>query len=207
VTTSFLAREVECDPRDALDLIGVVDLGVDGALLAVAEIGDGFRLAEIYPAGEFAHDHDVEAFDHLALQARCLRQRRIAHRGTQIGEQAELLAQAQQPGLGPDVIGHAVPLRPADRTEDHGIGGTSHGHGRIGNALLARIIGRTTDQALLGRKMRDALRVEPVDQPLHLRHHFGADAVAGEQQEFMGRHDSLPHSTRHARHEAGHDGY
>jgi hypothetical protein len=37
--------------------------------------------------------------------------------------------------------------------------------------------------------MRDALRVEPVDQALYLRHHFGADAVAGEKQQFVGRHD------------------
>ena len=36
--------------------------------------------------------------------------------------------------------------------------------------------------------MRDALRIEPVDQALHLRHHFGADAVAGEKQQLMGRH-------------------
>src|ERR1700744_1371431 len=36
--------------------------------------------------------------------------------------------------------------------------------------------------------MRDALRVEPVDQALHLRHHFGADAIARQKQQFMGRH-------------------
>ena len=64
-----LARQIERDPRDALDFIGVVDLRIDRALLAVAEIGDGFRFAEVHPAGEFAHDHDVETLDHLALQA------------------------------------------------------------------------------------------------------------------------------------------
>ena len=42
--------------------------------------------------------------------------------------------------------------------------------------------------------MRDALRVEPVDQALHLRHHFGADAVAGEKQQFMGRHGGPCHA-------------
>jgi hypothetical protein len=36
------------------------------------------------------------------------------------------------------------------------------------------------------------LRVEPADQAFHLRHHFGADAVAGEKQQFVGGHDSLP---------------
>ena len=182
------SRQIERDAGDALDLVGVVHLRIDGALLAVAEIGDGFGLAEIDPAGELAHDHDVEALDHLALQAGGVRQRRIAHRRAQIGEQREFLAQPQQPGLGPRVIGHAVPLRTADRTENHGIGGHRHRHRGVGDALLAGVIGRAADQPLLGRKMRDALRIEPVDQALHLRHHFGADAVAGEKQQFMGRH-------------------
>jgi hypothetical protein len=40
--------------------------------------------------------------------------------------------------------------------------------------------------------MRDPLRIDPVDQTLYLRHHFGADAVAGEKQQFVGRHDRMP---------------
>ena len=75
-----LARQLEGDAGDALDLVGVVDLGIDGALLAVAEIGDGLRLAEIDAAGQLAHDHDVEPLDHLALEARGFRERRIADR-------------------------------------------------------------------------------------------------------------------------------
>src|ERR1043166_4344926 len=35
----------------------------------------------------------------------------------------------------------------------------------------------------------DVWRFEAVDQPLHLRHHLGADAVAGQEQQFMGGHD------------------
>src|ERR1700753_2747238 len=49
-------------------------------------------------------------------------------------------------------------------------------------------MGRATDQPLLGLEARDTFRIEPVDQALHLRHHFGADAVAGEKQELVGRH-------------------
>src|SRR5579872_2599176 len=70
-------RQFEADAGDALDLVGVVDLGVDGAFLAVAEIGDGFRLAEIDAAGQFAQDDDVEPFDRLALETRSVGQRRI----------------------------------------------------------------------------------------------------------------------------------
>jgi hypothetical protein len=59
-----LLRELEGDPGDALDLVGVVDLGVDRALLAVAEIGDGLGLAEIDAAGQFPQDDDVEPVHH-----------------------------------------------------------------------------------------------------------------------------------------------
>ena len=96
-----LARQLEGDARDALDLVGVVDLGVDGALLAVAEIGDGLGLAEIDAAGELAQDDDVEPVHHLALEARGFRQRRIADRRADVGEERELLAQPQQRRLRP----------------------------------------------------------------------------------------------------------
>ena len=91
-----LPGELEGDAGDALDLVGVVDLRVDGALLAVAEIGDGLGLAEIDAAGQLADDDDVEALDQLALERRGIGERRIADRRTQIGEQAEILAQPQQ---------------------------------------------------------------------------------------------------------------
>src|SRR5205085_9826057 len=60
--------------------------------------------------------------------------------------------------------------------------------GRIRDALVAGVIGGAADQSLLGLERRDALRVQPVDQALYLGHHFGTDAVAGEKQQFMGRH-------------------
>ena len=68
--TLVLARpgEFEGDAGDALDLVGVIDLRVDAALLAVAEVDDFLRLAEIDAAGQFAHDQDVEALDDFRLQ-------------------------------------------------------------------------------------------------------------------------------------------
>ena len=108
----------------------VVDLGVDGALLAVAEVGDGLRLAEVDAAGQLADDQDVEALDQLALQRREVGQRVEALRRPQVGEELELLAQPQQPGLGADVVGHLVPLRPADRAEEHRVRGLRPRHRR-----------------------------------------------------------------------------
>ena len=87
------ARQLEGDAGDALDLERVVDLRVDAALLAVAEVDDLLGLAEIDAAGELAHDQDVEALDHFRLQRRGCRERRIADGRAQIGEKLQVLAQ------------------------------------------------------------------------------------------------------------------
>ena len=184
-----LARQLEADPRDALDLVGVVDLGIDGALLAVAEIGDGLRLAEIDAAGQLAQDDDVEALDHLALEARGFGERRIADRRADVGEQAEILAQPQQPGLRPRVVGHVVPFRAADGAEDHGVGGMRLRHGLVGDGDLVGVVAAAADQAFLGLESGDARLGEEAEQPFDLGHDFGADAVAGEKKEFVGGHE------------------
>ena len=94
-----LAREIEGDAADALDFEGVVDLGVDAALLAVAEIDDLLGLAEIDAAGQLAHDHDVEALDDFALERGGVGERGVADRRAQIGVEPEILAQPQQARL------------------------------------------------------------------------------------------------------------
>jgi hypothetical protein len=115
-------------------------------LLAVAEIGDGLRLAEIHPAGQFTQDDDVEPIHHLALEARGFGKRRIADGGANVGEQAEFFAQAKEPGLRPHLVRHAVPLRAAYCAEDHGIGRMRLGHGRVGDGNLVRVVTATADQ-------------------------------------------------------------
>ena len=184
-----LARQLEADARDALDLVGVVDLGIDGALLAVAEIGDGLRLAEIDAAGEFAHDDDVEALDRFALEARGIGERRIDDGGADIGEQAELLAQPQQPRFRPRFVRHLVPFRPADGAENHRVRRVRLRHGRVGDRHLMRVIASAADQPFLGLEIGDARFGVEAEQPFHLGHDFRADAVAGEKEEIEGAHE------------------
>ena len=144
-----LAGEVEGDLGDALDLVRRVDLGIDGALLAVLERHDFLRLAEIDAARQLAHDHDVEAFDQLALQASRLGERRIADGGAQVGEQVEILAQPQQAGLG--AVLHRAPCptsgrrrRRRSRRRPSGLG-----HRRVGDRDAVLVVGRAADQIAL----------------------------------------------------------
>ncbi len=144
------AGQLEGDARDALDLERVVDLRVDAALLAVAEVDDLLGLAEIDAAGELAHDEDVEALDHFLLQRGGCGERRVADGWAQIGEQLEVLAQAEQARLGTRLVRHRIPFRPADRAEQNRVGGERLGHVRFRDRLAMRVIGAAADQALFG---------------------------------------------------------
>ena len=61
--------QIKGNAGNAFNLVGLVNLRVDSALLAVAQIDNFLGLAEINPAGQLAHDHDVEPVDQLALEA------------------------------------------------------------------------------------------------------------------------------------------
>ena len=186
-----VARELEGGPPDALDFIGVIDLSVDRALLAVAEVPDLLRLAEIDAAGQLAHDHDVEPLDDLGLQRRSRRERRIADRGPQVGVKAEFLAQAQKPRLGPNVISDAVPFRTADGGQKNRVGGFGERHVSVADRFPVGVIGAPADQSLLDLEFGDALLVEAIDNLLEFGHNLGTDAVAREKQELESRHGSV----------------
>jgi hypothetical protein len=168
-----LPREVEGDARDALDLAGRVDLRVDAALLAVVEGDDLLRLAEVNAARELAYDDDVEPLDHLALQRRRVGQGRVADRGPEIGKQPEILAQAQQPRLGPMLVRNVGPLRSADRAEQHRVRRLRALHRRFADGDLVGVERRAADEVRLDLEPGDALPPQPVDQLLDLARDLG----------------------------------
>ena len=182
------ARQVEGDAADALDLESVVDLRVDAALLAVAEVDDLLGLAEIDAAGQLAHDQDVEAFDDLALQRRGVGERGIADGRAQVGVEAEVFAQPQQAGFGARVIGHGVPFGAADGGQHHRVGGLRQRHVGVADGLAMGVIGAAADQGFFRLEAGDAGAAMPGDDLFQLRHDLGPDAVAGKQEEFVGRH-------------------
>ncbi len=118
------------------------------------------------------------------------------HRGPEIGEEAHLLAQAQQAALGPHRERQLFPFRPADRAEQHRIGRLGVRHGLVGDRRALGVVGAAADQTFAGVEAREALLVEPFDDAMDLAHHFGADAVARQDQEFLVRraHCAFAHS-------------
>ncbi len=183
-----LPCEVEGDAGDTLDLARRVEGGVDGALLAIGEGDDLLGLAEIGAAGQFAQNEDVEALDQLALQARGFGKRGIADGRAQVGEEVQLLPKLQDPRLGPDLESDLVPLRPADRAEDDGIGRLGLGQRRIGQRRAVLVDGDATDQGRLGGELGLGLLVQEGENALDLDHDLGTDAVAGHEKQLVVGH-------------------
>ena len=179
------ARLLEGDPRDARDLVLVVDHRVPAAakptLLAAPP-----RLAEVDAAGQLAHDEQVDALDDLAPQRRGIGEPGDDGRGPQVREEAEILADAQQPLLGAHVDGERVPLRPADRAEQHRPAVAADVDDLVAQRRAVGVDRGAADQ-LLDELEREALPGrDRLEHAAGLHDHLGADAVSGQQ----GRCDS-----------------
>ncbi|MNR32274.1 hypothetical protein D3C85_1498440 [compost metagenome] len=104
--------------------------------------------------------------------------------GTQVGVQAHDLADGQQALLRPNR--RAVPLGPADRAQQDGVGGQAGGFGRFGQSFAGRVDGGPADQVL------GEVELVPIDvadagqDPLGCGCDFRADAVAGQDHDIEG---------------------
>ena len=151
----------------------------DRALLAVLERDELLGLAEIDAARQLADDDDVEVVDQFALQRRGVGEGGVADRRAEIGEETEVLAQAQEPRLGTGLVGYLLPFWAANRGEQHGVGSHRPRHGLVGDRLAMRVVGGAADEILLAFEPGAAVMgVEPRDHRLQLGHDLLADAVA-----------------------------
>ena len=128
------AGQLERAPRDPLDLRRVVLERVeDGAVVA-----DAAR-AVVEAADQLAHDQQVDA---------------VGDRGAQVREDVELAAEADQARLGPHAP--AVPLRAADRAEQHGVGRAAGGERLRRQRVADRVDRGAAERVLLDRRRRAA---------------------------------------------------
>src|SRR5207302_10852343 len=93
-----------------------VNLGIEAAF-SVRSLFNALGLAEIDPAGEFAHDEEVDAKNYLPFERRGVCQHRIEFGRAQVGVEPELLAQPEQRPLWPDGVIQTFPLGTADCAE------------------------------------------------------------------------------------------
>ena len=147
-------------------------------------IGGAGLLAEIDAAGQFAEDDQIDALDDLLLQRRAVRQHRRHLQRPQIGEQAHRLADRQQPLFRTRLA--AIPFRPADGAQQHGVGRDAGGARGLGQWLARFVDGRAADQMLGELEM---MTIEVADDPQDVARgpcDLRSDAIAGQQDDVVG---------------------
>src|SRR5579863_7677473 len=95
-----LLRQLEADAHDALDLGFAVDFRVDADPAAVGARLDAARLAEINPARQFAHDHQIEPGDEFGLEAGSLGERLETTAGRRLAKRSNSLRSRRMPSSG-----------------------------------------------------------------------------------------------------------
>ena len=105
-----------------------------------------------------------------------------------LANRRKLLAQPQEARFGAHVVADIVPLRPADRAENDGIGGVRLRHRLLGDGDLMRIVTAAADKPFLGFERGNSRLGEEAKKPLYFGHHLRTDAVAGKEKKLVTGH-------------------
>src|SRR5205085_5444586 len=117
-----LARYLEAEASNAAYLGLAVEHGVEAFGITVGVDTAAARRTEIDVAGELAHNHQVQSGNYLRLERGRCGKFGIEERGTQIGEQAQRLADGKQSLLGANGSRQGIVLRSTDGAEQDSIG-------------------------------------------------------------------------------------
>src|SRR5258705_133571 len=183
-----LHRHVERGPGHPLDLARGVGHGVDRARASVGELLAPAGLAEVEPAGQLADHHDVGALDDRPLEGRGVHQHREAGRRAQVGEEVELLADAEEPALGTLLLRQRVPLGAPHRPEEDRVRLLAEREGRGRQRSARRVDGRAAHEPALELEPDAGGTADEREDALRLRRHLLPDAVAGQHCDLVGRH-------------------
>ena len=100
-----------------------------------------------------------------------------------VAHMSNLMAKAQKtaPVLHADV--QLVGLRPTPTAQQHRVHRLRLGHGGVRQGRAVGVVGASADQVFRDVEQDAATRAHPADDLFHLGHDFGADAVAGKDEE------------------------
>ena len=137
------------------------------------------RFSEVDVARQFSQDQQIQPGHQIGFERAGLGQFRIDQRRTQVGEQVEVLAQAQQPLLGPRGTRQRIVGRAAHCPEQDGLGRFADLQRLVGQRIALGVIRRTTDQGTFGLHLQPVAH-QHVQYPHGLRGDFGTDAITGQ---------------------------
>ena len=125
----------------------------------------------------------------LGLEGRAIDEGRKELDRAQVGKEAETLAQAEERLLRPHRRLGVVPLRPADRAEEDGVGAAAEAQRRVRQGGAELVDRGAADDHLLEGELNP---VAPADRFQHthgLGGDFGADPVAGKDGHIVCSHE------------------
>jgi hypothetical protein len=131
------------------------------------------RLAKVNVTGQLADDEDVQPRDQFGLEAGGTHQLLVADGGAEIGEQAQVLAQAQNGLLRAQRAVELVVLPVADGAEQYRVRGQCQLEGGFGQGMAMGLVGGTADQG----SFHFQGQVKHIQDLDGLGHNFGSDAV------------------------------
>ena len=149
-------------------------------------------ITEIEAASEFTEDDEVHALDEFALQRRAMDQVRIDADGADVGEEAKLLAEAEQALFGP--FGAAIPFRTANRAEEDGVRAAACGERSLRQRIAGGVDRGAADRVNIERETAIVQIADGGEYVARDSRHFGADAVTRQQDDVVGFHSACPRS-------------
>ena len=189
-----LLRRLERGVRDALHLGAAVAHGVETFFStgkkSIGRAAAAARLAKIHIAGELTDDQDVQSGNQLGFETGSPHQFLVADGRTEIGVQAQRLAQTQNRLLGAQVALQYIVLPVAHGAKQHRVGffGERQRGGRQRVAVF--FVGSAAHVGRFHFK-RQPQRTQHFDR---FGHDFGADAVTGKDGDF--HKESVPSMQR-----------
>jgi hypothetical protein len=192
--------------REALDLARGVDDVVEALLAAFGRGLDAARLGEEGAAAELAqHDH-VGAGSQAGAEGRERLEAAEAARRPDADEAVEAKTQAHQAVLHLRAAGQhdAVPRRPADRADQHGVGSLGRRQGFVAAEGAVAVVGGAVQQVFGHLEFEAAGCRHDLEQRQAARHHLRADAIAAQRQDLQSVHAGLrPSAAQEASNGAG----
>ncbi len=139
-------------------------------------------VAEVDAAGELADHQEVHALDPVALERARVEQRGARPDRAQVREQAELLAEAEEPLLGAGRVRvGGVPLRPAHGREQDGVRAPAGVEHLVRERRAVGVDRSSAHEPLVELELTDR-----VEELARRGHDLGPDAVTGQEDDSLG---------------------
>ena len=148
-------------------------------------------MPEVDAAREFAHDHQVQAADHLGFQCRGPCKLRVEDRRSQVGEQPEAGAQSKQPLLGAQRALQRLPLWAAYGPQQYRVGCLCLCEGLVGQWLAVGLVAGPADRTLAQLGVEAVMILQAVDDLDGLANDLRTDPVTRKYGYLMFHYNNL----------------